>query len=107
MAECDLGVFDHRSLKAEVHVSRVVKMAFGTLAFINRGTDYKSREVMLELYGTLVRPQLDYCVQFWSPHYREDVIALERVRRRFTKTLPWMEDLRYGKRLHRLGLLTF
>ena len=45
---------------------------------------------MLELYGTLVRPQLDYCVQFWSPHYRKDVIALERVQRRFTRCcLGW------------------
>ena len=75
----DLGVFVHRSLKAERHVSGVVKKTYGTLAFINRGIDYKSREVMLELYRTLVRPQLEYCVQFWWPHYRKVVIALERV----------------------------
>jgi len=91
----DLGVFVHRSLKAEVHVSRVVKRAYGTLAFISRGIDYKSREVMLELCRTLVRPQLEYCVQFWSPHYRKDVIALERVQRRFTRMLPGMEHLNY------------
>ena len=34
---------------------------------------------MLELYRTLVRPQLEDCVQFWSPHCRKDVIALEVV----------------------------
>jgi len=56
----------HRSLKVDVHVSTVVKKADGTLAFINRGIDYKSREIMLELYRTLVRPQLEYCVQFCS-----------------------------------------
>jgi len=55
----DLGVFVHRPLKAEGHVNKVVKKTCGTLAFINRGTDYKSREVMLELYRTLVRPQLE------------------------------------------------
>jgi len=30
---------------------------------------------MMELYKTLVRPQLERCVQFWSPHYQEDVIV--------------------------------
>jgi len=33
------------------------------LAFINRGgIEFKSREVMLQLYKTLVRPYLEYCV---------------------------------------------
>ena len=81
----DLGVFVHRSLKAERQVNMVVKKAYGTLAFINRGVDYKSREVMMELYRTL---QLEYCVPFWSSHYRKDVIAPERVQRRFTGMLP-------------------
>ena len=102
----DLGVCVHRSLKAEGHVSGVVKKAYGTLAFINRGIDYKSREVMLELYRTLVRPQLEYCVQFWSPHYRKDVIALEGVQRRFTRMLPGMKHLSYEERLDRLGLFS-
>jgi len=45
----------------------------------------------LELYRALVRSQLEYCVQFWSPHYRKDVIAREGVQRRFTRMLPGME----------------
>ena len=100
----DFGVFVHRSMKAEGPVSRVVKKTYGILVFINRGVDYKSREVMLELYGTLVRPQLEYCVQFWSPHYRKDVIALEGVQRKFTRMLPGMEHLSYEEQLRRLRL---
>jgi len=84
----DLGVFVHRSLKGEGQVSRGVKKANGTLTFINRGIDYKSREVMLELYRTLVRSQLEHCVQFWSLHHGKDVIVLEGVQRRFTRMLP-------------------
>ena len=38
----DLGVFVHRSLKAERQVDRVVKKTYGTLTFIDQGIDYKS-----------------------------------------------------------------
>ena len=82
----------------------MVKKAYGTLVFINQGIDYKSREVMMELYRTLVRSQLGYCVQFWSPHYRKDVNALEGVQRRFTRMLPRMEHLSYEERLDTFGL---
>jgi len=41
----DLGVFVHRSLKAEGDVSSGVEKADGTLAFINGGTDYTKQHV--------------------------------------------------------------
>jgi len=54
---------------------------------------------MLQLYKTLVRP---YCVQFWSPHYRKDMKALERVQRRFTRMLLGLEGMPYEERLREL-----
>ena len=77
-----------------------------TLAFTSHGIEYKSKELMLELYTALVRQQLEYRVQFWSPHYRKDVIALEGVQRRFTRKLPGMEYLSYKEGLDRLGLFS-
>jgi len=59
---------------------------------------------MLELYKMLVRPQLEYSVRFWNPHHRREVIALERVQRRFTRMFPGLERFRYEERLDRLGL---
>ena len=52
---------------------------------------------MLTLSKTLVRLHLEYCVQFWSPYYRKDIIKLERVEKRFTRMLPGLDD--YKERL--------
>ena len=100
----DLGITVHSSLKVESHVDRVVKKAFGMLAFINQSIEYKSWEVMLKLYKALVRTNVEYCVQFWSPNYRKDINKLERVQRRFTRMLPGFRHLSYRERLNKLGL---
>ena len=72
----DPGIQVHRSLKVAAQLEKVVKKAYGMLAFIARGIEYKSWHMMLQLYRTLIRPHLEYCVQFWSPHYQKDVKVL-------------------------------
>ncbi|PJG57360.1 hypothetical protein CUC53_18445, partial [Aeromonas cavernicola] len=62
----DLGVLVHQSLKVNEQVQKAVKKANGMLAFITKGIEYKSKEILLHLYRALVRPHLEYCIQFWS-----------------------------------------
>ena len=61
-------------MKVESQVDRVVKKAFGMLGFIGQNIEYRSWDVLLKLYKTLVRPHL----KFWSPYYRKD-IKLKRI----------------------------
>ena len=49
------------------------------LGFINRNFSFKNKDVILPLYISLVRPHLEYAVQFWSPHHTKDIAKLEAV----------------------------
>jgi len=104
--ERDLGVMISEDLKASRNCQAVYSRASRALGMMKRSIVFKTRDVLLPLYKSLVRPLVEYCVPAWSPHYQKDKELLERIQHRFTRMVPGLGDLPYSERLRRLNLWT-
>ena len=49
------------------------------LGMIRRNITYKENSLIVPLYITIVRPQIEHCIQAWNPHLRKDIDMLEKI----------------------------
>ena len=80
--ENDLGVIISEHLKCEKQCSEAARKAKRMLGMIKRNFIDRSKETIIQLYKSLVRPHLEYCCQIWSPYYyKKDIKLIEGVQR--------------------------
>ena len=65
-----------------------------------------SKDIIVKLYKSLIRPRLEYAVQAWRPHLQKDINLIEGVQRRVTNMVSDVRGKSYEDRLKQLHLTT-
>jgi len=102
-ADRDLGVLVGDRLTMSPECAPVAKKAKDILGCIKKSVASRSREVLLPLYSAVVKPHLEYSVQFWAPQFKKDEELPERDQRRATRMMRGLAHLSYEERLRELG----
>jgi len=101
----DLGITMTHDLSFSEHINNIHSL-YSTPACQCHLSCFVSRNItlLLRAYLVYVRPLLEYKSTIWSPHYKYDTDAVERVQRRFTKRLPGLSNYTYNERLSFLNI---
>ena len=74
------------------------------LGLIKRSFNHMDKDMILILYKSLIRPNLEYGSAIRSTHYKKESTKLENIQKRATKILPEMKNKSYTERVRSLGL---
>ena len=100
----DLGVTLSENATFGTHISNITASAKRIAGWTMRTFKSRTKEVVLLLYKTYVRPRLEYACALWSPYLIKDIVAIEAVQRSVTARIDNMQHLNYWERIKELGL---
>ena len=108
--ERDLGVNITNDLKWNYHISENITKAKKSIGWVTRNVISREPDVMINIYKTLVRHNLEFCVQLWSPvpsHGNwETIMEIESVQRKFTRLINRIGLMPYRDRRQELKITT-
>jgi len=102
--ERDLGVIFDERLTFQTHIDSVVNRARRLISLMFRSFRARSDNVIIPIYKTMIRPQLEYASTVWNPYLLKHVKQIESVQRYVTKRLTNYSLLSYEERLLELKL---
>lgn len=107
----DLGVIFDQKFSFLSHIDFLISKSNSMLGFVLRNSKQFSNPQTLKcLFFAYVRSGLEYCSTIWNPFYEVHSLRIERIQKRFTRTvvrrLHWNMDMpSYDTRCKLLGLL--
>ena len=104
--EKDLGVWIDSSLKPGTQCGVAAKTANQVLGLITKSFHYRTKNTLVPLYKSLVRPRLEFAAAAWSPWLEKDIECLEKVQRRMIRMLSNVRGTSYEEKLKDAGLTT-
>jgi hypothetical protein len=105
-SEADLGITVTANLSWNTHITQIVKKSNKMLGLLRRTCPLLTVcDVRRTLYLSLVKSQLCYATEVWSPSQCNNKIKLESIQRRATRWILQTRDIAYRDRLRTLNLL--
>ena len=100
----DLGIKITNDLNFSAQIHKAMNEGKRLAGWVLRVFRTREMQPMLTLFKSLVRPQLEYCCQLWSPNNLGNVRLLEGVQRSYTAKITSISHLNYWQRPERLQL---
>ena len=97
--ERDIGIWTDNTLKPGLHCTKAAANANRALGLILRSFHYRTKQSLVPLFKTLVRPKLEFAVSAWNPWYEKDVGCLEKIQRRLIRSLSNVRGMTYEEKL--------
>ncbi len=91
----DLGVIVDETSKPHRQCAKAAKSANSIMRAIKTSFMNNTPTLFDKLYGTFIRPHLEYSFQAWWPWLRKGIKLLEDVQRRSTKLVKGLQDIAY------------
>ena len=92
-------------LKFASHIDTITHKAAAVSWTIRASFSSRDQDVLKLAFCTYVRPILEYCSQVWDPHHKYLIDRVEKIQKRFTKSIPSVAKYPYMERLRHLKLM--